>query len=417
MPYVIPAKRSNYTVKTLEETIKIKQSDIIDSLKSIPLKNKSRPGSSLPLINKYRHGYSWIATLTDNIFDIDIDLPESDMNDISKQTYLDFLKFTETEIKTKKDELLYNTGEIVSFAPTEPGFKPDFFELYKKYSDIKHIKYSDIKDKIGKQLHYKTKDDLLYPYYIQDMYPPETSDYFIKKSDDKIKQILDDRINSLEVCSNFLKPSNDNQQKKLEFYESEFIHEKKFTQHTIKDRCRQINWGLTNKKIFDSELEEYRKEQEIITNKFLNEHPQEKLLLKTFLDDSYFNEDGTINFKKVLKDRKRQYVFGYDYSIKEFGYTSHPLLFETMGIIFDSFYNCGQYVNWSLLTNLLYDYCALEQTDILFPIRFILDRKSILSHIDDGTPEGIYDLNFRFKNKPKLIFNPKLFEFKGIITI
>ena len=288
-------------------------------------------------------------------------IKSNEMNDQQKKTYLDFLRFCNQEIKKTQDELRDNTGPIFSFKPYDSGFNPEFLELYKKYVKL------DDKD----LTHHKTKEGLMYPNYIEDMFmkkKTESSSYFREKSDAEIKTVLDQRIESLKSCYQFLQPKNEEEIKKLKFYINEFMREQDMIGNSVKDRCRKINWGLTGKKLFENADNSVIKQEKIKTDDFLRQNPNQMILLRTFLNDSYFikNEDGSesVNYDKILQDRTRQYVFGYDYVLDEEKVTTLPLLFETMGIIFDLFYNCGQYVNWSLLTNLLYDYCAINQTDM-----------------------------------------------------
>ena len=78
----------------------------------------------------------------------------------------------------------------------------------------------------------------------------------------------------------------------------------------------------------------------------------------------------------------------------------------------DYYFTCGNYSNWNLLTNFLFNYCALQQNDLLFPVRFILDRTLNLSYKESN---DTYNLDFRFKNKPEILFDPTLFKFIGCI--
>lgn len=355
----------------------------------------------------------FLATDDFNIFNLKIgDNTDEDLEESQRDNYIKFLLTVNKSIEKVNSQLISNTGKMVSFFPTEEGIEePSFMELYYNLFDKKE---SDDNSS-------RTSDGYVYPNYFKTMFTnsylnrlKKTGYIFDKKEDIdvKMKSVLDQRVSSLKTCYEFVHPSNNEEKEKLKFFISEFLREIDDIEKPNKERCRNINWGLKGKNLF--ETKEIINEQKLKIRKFLDENPDEKKLLGTFL-----NGIDSEDFEKIIKERKRQYIFGYKDTIDRFGYEDYPLLFEAMGIIYDLFNNCGQYVNWSLLTNLLYDYCALEQTDMLFPIRFLLDRKMNLSYFPDpeDPTKGKYNLNFRFKNKPRYIFDPKLFKFTGVITI
>jgi hypothetical protein len=353
-----------------------------------------------------------------NLFNITIgDNQYKDIKEDQKDNYVKFLSTSIDAITKVNRELTNNIGKIVSFFPAEKGIKePAFLELYRNLFDKKTSSpNSDT-----------TQDGFIYPNYFKNMFTNEYTKRLKKvenlfgdktKIDDKMKAALNQRVSSLKSCYEFLKPTTENDEAKLNFYISEFLREIDDMEKPNKERCRNINWGLMEKNLFENQS--LKDEQIIKISEFVNSNQDEKKLLGTFLDDSIFNEDQSINFEKVLKERKRQYIFGFRDTIKKLGYESYSLLFVAIVIIYDLFYSCGQYVNWNLLTNLLYDYCALEQKDMLFPIRFLLERKENLGYfpIEGTSSEGKYNLNYSYKNKPKYIFDPKLFKFMGVISI
>ncbi len=351
-----------------------------------------------------------------NIYNLKIGTNDEDIQESDKKNYLNFLITANKAIQKIQDELINNKGKIVSYIPAEDGIKePEFLELYFNLFDKKKST-NDTNDNIA-----VTKDGFIYPIFFKNNFINEDTkklkkvgNLFSDKTqiDDKMKAALNQRVSSLKYCYEFLQPKTEIEEEKLKYYISEFLRETDYIEKPNKERCRNINWGLMEKKLFENQS--LKDEQIIKISEFINSNQDEKKLLGTFLDDSMFNKDQSINFEKVLKERKRQYIFGFRDTIKKLGFESYPLLYVAIVIIYDLFYSCGQYVNWSLLTNLLYDYCALEQKDMLFPIRFILERKESLGYFPT---EGKYNLNFSPKNKPKYIFNPKLFKFMGVISI
>ena len=330
--------------------------------------------------------------------------------------YSNFLEILLKNITQVQSEIENQTEDIVSIFPNNTtGIIDDvdrqkLEELGQKYTEL----YEEIPNTNGD--HYVNKEGKVFPNYLDDMLRKfkDKSDFIVHKTEEEMREILDQRVKDLQKCYNH--PNSSSFKKYQSFYGDESIRENELKTQTNKERCRGINWGIKEKEMYDlylSNPEQYIADKLPSIEKFL-ENPFQRELLRTFLSKDDFNEDGSLNLIKIIERRKRQYMFGFNDSLEKMGFSSTPELFNSMGIIYGLFFMCGQYSHWTLLTNLLYNYCALEQNDLLFPIRFILDRTLSFSYDER---ENTYNLDSRLKNKSELLFNPKLFKFIGCINI
>lgn len=342
------------------------------------------------------------------------DLPEND-------EYSNFLEILLTNITQVQNEIKNQTGDIVSIFPNNtPGIideqdKIKLEELEQEYIEL----YGEIPNTNGD--HYVNEEGRVFPNYLDDMLRKfkDKSDFMVHKTEEEMKKILDERVENLQQCFRDTKVF----EKYQSFYEDEYQREEALKTQPNKERCRGINWGPKYKKMYDlylSNPDKYITDKLPLIEKFLENTSQkpsfEKQLLKTFLSENDFNSDGSLNLENIIKGRKKQYMFGFETTFKNMGYLSLPELFNAMGMMFNANFTCGNYSNWNLLTNLLYNYCAILQSDnnLLFPIRFIFDRTLKFSY---NNSDNTYNLDSKIKNDAKLLFNSTLFKFIGCINI
>ena len=266
------------------------------------------------------------------------------------------------------------------------------------------------------------------------------------QNDLKIIGNLNKRIEGLKKCSEDLteKKKTDNDTR-IVYYEEEYKDESKTYEEVIKDTsltdtekieklCTNIKWGS---KIFDydknktknnnaSDLANFYDTEFDNFYKFITENPGELEFVKTFLPIECFNQDGqlldNVTLKKILFDIAsnpdtsnihKQYIFGVRDDVLKFSKihqfynsynmsmsksklkstpksksTSHKSQDKLVTTVTDEIvYNCHPLVNWTIYLNMLYARCAINNSKIPFPIRFILPDSYIPYIID---PEDIY---------------------------
>ena len=402
-------ERHILSIKKQDLSIKIQE-----LLRPFILLDNKRIGNKLE--KRYK---SYIDHIGENIFNID----EKDFvtdtlctAETKIQSYADFLRFSSSTITNIQKEIKESRGNIVDFIPVQSILPTDM----EKLNTIKD-EYSKLFSSIKEASHYKNSEGHIFPNYVEDMYnkyDENREGYIAKKDDAGMGELLNQRLKDLENCSTNFKNSglSNNNGIIQDFYNSQLVKETLVKEEPNEIRCKNIHWG---KKAYPLFKEKYYKNISLERKKEIDDFLKENngyqnKLLKSFLDDSFFDGNGNFIIDKlsdILKENRRQYIFGFSNVILKNKFDKFRELYECLDMMFHSFYMCGHLTNWNLHTNLLFNYCATKRTDMLFPIRFTLDRNHYRYN------EGTYDLISKRKEDPNIFLNSSIFTFLGIISI
>jgi hypothetical protein len=198
----------------------------------------------------------------------------------------------------------------------------------------------------------------------------------------------------------------------------------------IKEQCRIIHYSWDNfenaqKIIMNDEYKLFILEK---LNTFFKQ-PNQIEFARTFLPPEYFynnpnpddpsktlikidGKDGIIENLLLKNDRTyRQFVFSYSSNelyqmMRSF---IKPFLFEAGGMLISILRktSCHPLVNWSIFLNLFYCRCALANSDIDFPVRFIIpsEPKNIIKSGQISASKKFYNIKIRDKSSLPKIFS------------
>ena len=378
-----------------------------------------------------------------NIYNIKPDTPNLDTD-----KYIQFLKCMIKELHKNNTDFANNTGDILTahyLDGIDETDKSEIDNLKKRYQDLYNLNTSE-KNPNNKWVQVKSKKqkDNKYPWWIRDLLdisrkvlynetePILNTNNISTLNDDNFIKLLYKRVTALKDCST----NEISTAEQKEYYNSEYNIENKFfidnnsnnnnnnnfKSKKISEICRNIKWG-TKDYIYNRDnkfnFEEFRD--------FVNINPNEIEYLKTFLPNNCFILDSLNNeilneyeIKQLSrnKDRKhRQYIFGFGEDVSKFSFFKQ--FYEIYNKEFSQNHFCNNLVNFTLLLNTIYNRCAIQNQDVIFPVRFILpnfDRNIYKRQLSDNKKEIYYDI----KKPRKLIelfnLNSELI-FKGFINI
>ena len=340
------------------------------------------------------------------------------------------------EVATK--ELDYDEGDIITTHSFDTLNGDDLNYLASIKTKYTELYLSDLPETNA-----RNKQRNKYPRFNEDlfsrnkkMYEQYEKEIDIKpieeQSDDEIWGTLGKRIEGLKQCFN---DSFQTQQRK-EYYENELHREKALyeslnsqNESSIREKinkfCSEVKWHPRSLSRSHSEfnIEDF----EIFIRKDGN---KELELLTTFLDEKYFvkEQDAITGYTKItglnkdifLEDLynnrlQHQYLFGFGDELRE-SFPFRPFIYEVQNMLpaQDYKHNCNKLVNWSIFLNQLYDQCAISNSNVIFPSRFILPSHEF-SLIDVQHPEkGIKIRNIKMQLD---LFDPSKTRFVGLVII
>lgn len=348
--------------------------------------------------------------------------PEEDL-DFNLDYYRLCRDFIIQKLQIVGTELDSNIGDIITIYPFHTNTEEDNKELEALKQKYQRLYLTGLESKTHKST--STSPNNLYPNYVEDLLNQNHKPYEELERELGIKQIIDQnddefletmklRIKGLEKCySNpdgqylksreYLKLEKDIETRKMSELETKDLTPK----DKIKEQCKTIHYSWDNFEKANRLLQDtsYQKEVKDLLISFFNEEPNEIEFAKTFLPPEYFyydthnptklqikidGDDGLFNMLLLQNDRTyRQFVFSYS-SIPLFQRirAMKPFLFEAGGMLISIHrkISCDYLVNWCLLLNLFYCRCALANSDIDFPVRFIVpftDKSLLRTGVDN----------------------------------
>jgi len=372
--------------------------------------------SSKPSIG-IKSWYTSKLSKNDNIFYIDTTLPQA-----IKDNHNSFNTFFNSEILDREALLLnhetYDRDNIISIHPYN-----DIDENDNKY-------LQDLKTTYTENYISTLPQTQKYPYFSKDLHMKNYLVYekiekahgisipIEQQSDEQFVSSLIQRVDGLKKCSEDIKETPE----RKTYYSNEYVIEKEnldillsqpelVITDKIKNQCQKINWNdyASIKKEFD-----YKKFQLFLSNKL------ELGFAKTFLPDECFNSDGTINIdiiKQIVDSNNtnfRQYIFGFGSIVSSF--IQYKPIFESRSMMtsLEGTYVCDKFINWNVFMNLFYNRCAMSNSDIFCPIRFILPEKDIFYINPSNKNDGI---KIRYLKQINYLFDISKVKFIGVLVI
>lgn len=347
-----------------------------------------------------------------NIFNLESyfrENPDEDDN-FNLNYYLSCRGFIINVLQTIGKELDDNAGNIIQIYPFENNTEEDNNELELLKQKYKKLYLEGLESK-NHQQSISSFPNNVYPNYITDLLNQNNKTYeeierelgikqIIEQNDEEFLETMKLRIKGLEKCNanregqypesfEYLQLEKEIELRNL----AELKNKGLLPKDKIREQCKIIHYSWDNfekaRKILNDT--EYQKEVKKMLSDFFNEEPNEIEFARTFLPPEYFyydvanpnkleikidGEDGLMNNLLLKNDRTyRQFVFSYS-SIKLFQRIRaiKPFLFEAGGMLIaiNRKISCDYLVNWCLLLNLFYCRCALANSNIDFPVRFII---------------------------------------------
>lgn len=353
------------------------------------------------------------------IYNLDEYFTKNPNPNFNKEEYLRKKAFIIEITKKIGDELDSNEGNIIDVFSCDGNTPEDNNELNKIKIQYKQLYL----DGLPLEGHKTNRRKQVYPNYYEDLYQKGYKPYELleqslgfqnrisNQSDEDFLETLDKRIAGLDTCTKNL------QGQKLGadiYFEKELAREKNVSDSTktkyqtsdaiaiIEDRCKSIYYShdtleaserIQTDKSFQDEV--FARYEEFFKDS------NEVAFARTFLPNSgkynCFLEDGNINMEQVkrliIENNRdfRQFVFGFTNNktfekIREL----RPFLFEAAGMqqSINRIVNCSPLVNWTLLLNLLYCKCAIANSKVNFPVRFLIPNESYTKVCDDYLDEN-----------------------------
>jgi len=344
-------------------------------------------------------------------------------NPNERKQHESFMRFCELQLSILSTDLDNYKDKIITIKNFKNNENDKDYLLYLKqiYEDnyISNLSEKNPKNKNGYKYPYFSKDLQEKNYIAYKQYEEEQSIAIPieNQNEEQFFESLNQRVSGLEKCSK--DPLESIPRKK--YYSREHDIENKQMQilssntdsfeDKIKEQCKIINWNDDEIKYFDY------KDFTLFLN---NNNELELKFAKTFLPDECFNSDGKINidslkqFITLNNNNFRQYIFGFDYSI--LGYKKYKPFFEARSMMtsLDGTYLCDKFVNWNIMMNLIYNRCAMSNSEIFCPIRFILPNKDIFYIDPNDKDKGI---KIRYSKQINYLFDTSKIEFVGILVI
>lgn len=354
--------------------------------------------------------------LEPNIYNLDSyfsTTPNPSNPSFNKSYYLkckDFIDNVSIHIGSELDE---NTGNIIDLH-INPEYQttPEYPEIVKNMQEIKELYEKLYLNGLRPENHQLTQESKIYPDYYKDLYQKGNKPYELleqslglkhqisEQSDEEFLKTLEKRVAGLVDCQK--NPNGQNPGAEV-YFEKEYMREseardltlssKKLPKELIEEKCKAIYYSHDMLEASEKIQSDKTFQDEVIAkyDAFFKD-PKEVAYARTFLPQTYFLEDGNIDIaqiKKLITENNRdfrQFVFGFfdTPKFKEI-YNLRPFLFEVGGMqqSIDRKVSCHPLVNWTLLLNLLYCKCAIANSKIDFPVRFILPKESYTKVGDD----------------------------------
>ncbi len=341
--------------------------------------------------------------LEPNIYNLDSYFSTTQNPLFNEAYYLKCKYFIDSVSKQIGNELDENKGNIIELYPN-PNYQtsPEYPEMLKKMFEIKDLYAKLYLEGLNPANHQRTEDGQIYPDYYKDLYSKGYKPYELlekslglsneisKQSDSEFLETLEKRVAGLVDCQKNpigQKPGADI------YFEKEYARESaardlvdKTTAELIEEKCKAIYYSSDMLKASEKIQSDTIFQNEVIAKyqEFFKD-PKEVAYARTFLPNECFLADGNIDIGKVkdliISNNRdfRQFVFGFFNTpeLKKF-IELKPFLFEVGGMesSIERKVSCHPLVNWTLLLNLLYCKCAIANSKVDFPVRFILPDKN-----------------------------------------
>jgi cap2 methyltransferase len=389
---------------------------------SIPKTKRHEPSNG---IRHYFYEKLSKDTKQPNIFNLETYFQTNPNPGFNNEYYKSCKTFIEKINLLIGNEINENNGNIIVAFPMDDNTSKDNEELEKIKALYTELYLEGI---IQKPHHKINENNQIYPDYYDDLYIKGYKPYekietelgivteISKQSDSQFLDTLKKRIDGLKICISNPEGQLPNAS---EYFEKQLEKEATLLNTSISNRdlkneesknvimyqCQKIYYSsdtLHKSKRITTDLEYQTEILNLYSKIYSQPDGKELTFARTFLPGTYFNEDNTIKLE-MLKDLiisnnriYRQFVFGF-FDNPEFKYLRKlpPFLYEVGGMqqSIDRKTSCNPLVNWSILLNLLYCRCSIMNSEVAFPVRFIIPDFAYTKVLTKTGNDGYYDSN------------------------